>query len=223
MEGAEQAVQALFITVEGGEGVGKSVFIRGLSEALLARGISLMLTREPGGTPLADGIRQLFLHPPNDDKPSSITELLLVSAARSQHVATRILPCLARGQWVLCDRFYDSTRVYQGSLGGLAAEVVEQVLAYSVAACHPQLTFLLDCSTEIAMQRIERREQALGLASAARNRYDAGSLVMHQRLRAAYQELAQRFAERIVVIDAESSPQSMVSKAMQQIERKGWL
>ena len=212
-------MQALFITVEGGEGVGKSVFIRGLSQALLAQGISLMLTREPGGTPLADEIRQLFLHPPNDDKPSPIAELFLVSAARAQHVAMRIQPWLASGQWVLCDRFYDSTRVYQGSLGGVAANILESVLSYSVAGCHPHLSFLLDCSTEIAMQRIEMRELAQGHALAARNRYDAGSREMHQCLRVAYQDLAKRFAERMVVIDAEASPEAMVSVALQQIER----
>jgi len=214
-------LQSRFITVEGGEGAGKSVFTQGLSQALAAAGIPVVLSREPGGTPLADGLREIFLHPPEGDKPTAIAELLIVSAARAQHVATRILPLLEQGSWVLCDRFYDSTRVYQGVLGGLDAAVLEPIIACSVGNCHPQLSFVLDCPAELAMKRIAAREKAKGRDQEVLNRYDGGSQAMHQQLRSAYKALAKKFPERIVLINAEETPDAMVQSAMLVI-RERW-
>jgi dTMP kinase len=215
-------LQSRFITVEGGEGAGKSVFTKGLIQALTAAGIPVELTREPGGTPLADGLRELFLHPPGDDKPTPVTELFIVSAARAQHVATRIQPLLQRGTWVLCDRFYDSTRAYQGSLGGLDESILEPIIATSVGDCHPHLSFVLDCPAEVAMERTVAREKAKGRDQADLNRYDGGSRALHQQLRNAYQALAKKFPERIVMINAEEKPEAMVAEAMRVI-RERWM
>ncbi len=220
MDGAVSALQARFITIEGGEGAGKSVFTQGLSLALEAAGIPLFLSREPGGTPLADGLRELFLQPPQGEKPTPVTELLMVSAARAQHVAMRVQPTLLAGKWVLCDRFYDSTRVYQGVLGGLDESLLEPIIAISVGDCHPHLSFILDCPADIAMRRVESREQAKGRMQELRNRYDAGSAAMYEQLRNAYQALAKKFPERIVLIDAQASPQDMVKQAMQVIRQR---
>lgn len=214
-------MQSRFITVEGGEGAGKSVFTQGLNRALTAAGIPVALSREPGGTPLADGLRELFLHPPQDDKPTAITELFIVSAARAQHVATRIVPLLEGGTWVLCDRFYDSTRAYQGALGGLDEAVLEPIIATSVGGCHPHLSFVLDCPAELAMERIMAREKAKGRDQADLNRYDGGSQALHQVLRSAYQALAKKFPERIVLINAAEKPEAMVDAAMRVI-RERW-
>ena len=213
-------MQARFITIEGGEGAGKSVFTQGLSRALEEAGIPLFLSREPGGTPLADGLRELFLHPPQGEKPTPATELLMVSAARAQHVAMRVQPTLHSGKWVLCDRFYDSTRVYQGALGGLDESVVEPIIAFSVGDCHPHLSFFLDCPAAVAMQRIESRELAKGRVQELRNRYDAGSRAMHEQLRNAYLSLAKKFPDRIVLINAQASPQDMVDQAMHVIRNR---
>jgi dTMP kinase len=215
-------LQSRFITVEGGEGAGKSVFTKGLIQALTAAGIPVELTREPGGTPLADGLRELFLHPPGDDKPTPVTELFIVSAARAQHVATRIQPLLQRGTWVLCDRFYDSTRAYQGSLGGLDESILEPIIATSVGDCHPHLSFVLDCPVEVAMERTVAREKAKGRDQADLNRDDGGSRALHQQLRNAYQALAKKFPERIVMINAEEKPEAMVAEAMRVI-RERWM
>ncbi len=213
-------MQARFITVEGGEGAGKSVFTHGLSQALQMAGIPVVLSREPGGTPLADGLRELFLHPPEGDKPTPAAELLLVSAARAQHVAMRVKPLLHEGKWVLCDRFYDSTRVYQGVLGGLDAQDLEPIVAFSVGNCHPHLSFILDCPVELALQRIESREKAQGLAAPTRNRFDAGSKAMHEKLRQGYLSLAKKFPDRIVLIGADAKPEVMVQQAMDVIRQR---
>jgi dTMP kinase len=128
---------------------------------------------------------------------------------------------LEQGSWVLCDRFYDSTRVYQGILGGLDAAVLEPIIACSIGGCHPHLSFVLDCPAELAMKRIATREKAKGRDQEALNRYDGGSQAMHQQLRSAYKALASKFPERIVLINAEATPDAMVQSAMRVI-RERW-
>ena len=198
-----------FITIEGSEGVGKSYLSHGLKARLEALSFGVQLTREPGGTVLADSIRQLFLNPP--EKPTPLCELYLVSAARNQHVTQLIKPTLAKGQWVLCDRFYDSTRVYQGELAGLDDSVLEPVLHGSVEGCHPGLTFLLDCPVDIAMERVKKRSKELQLELS--NRYDEGSRDMYETLRQAYLKQAKKFSQRILVIDASQPPEQVLAQA----------
>lgn len=206
------------MTIEGGEGAGKSLLAEAIARRFAELSIPLVRTREPGGTALADGIRQLFLDPPQGEKPLPLTELFLVSAARAQHLAKKIEPALADGQWVLCDRFYDSTRAYQGGLGGLDAALVEQLIQHSVSR-HPDLTLLLDCPVPVSMQRIQQRE-ATRPATAKLNRYDGGSEALHQQLRESFHKIAARFPQRIVVIDASASADQVFQQAWQAIQQK---
>ncbi|MES2744416.1 MAG: dTMP kinase [Bdellovibrionota bacterium] len=205
-----------FLTIEGGEGVGKSFLSNGLKARLEVLGHRVKLTREPGGTPLADSIRQLFLNPP--EKPNAIAELFLVSAARAQHVESLIEPSLRAGQWVICDRFYDSTRVYQGDLGKVPGETLESVIAHSVQGCHPSLTFVLDCPADIARKRVFSR--AKELYSEAGNRYDEGPSEMYEALRQAFLKRAREFPERIVIIDASQSPEHVLDAAWSQLAKR---
>ena len=203
-----------FISIEGGEGVGKSYLSLGLQTRLQQLKYKVLLTREPGGTPLADSVRQIFLNPP--EKPTPLAELFLVSAARNQHVQKFIRPAIEQGSWVICDRFYDSTRVYQGDLAGVDPEILENVICYSVEACHPAQTFLLDCPVELAMSRVERRTKGLQLN--AGNRYDEGSREMYASLRKAYLKRAREFPEQIVVIDASQTPEQVLDRAWAQLK-----
>jgi dTMP kinase len=203
----------VFISIEGGEGVGKSTFIKGLSSRLASRNLSIVTTYEPGGCPAAVAIRKLFIAPPTDDPFLPDTELLLVSAARFQHVKRVIEPALGEGKWVLSDRFYDSTRVYQGSLPGLSKDRVEPIIAWSVGTCHPDLTFLLDCDQASSGSRLRRRSQEEGLS-----RFDLAGIEYHQRLRQGYLDLQKRFPKRIHLLDASGTPEEIVDKAMHIIE-----
>ena len=197
----------IFISVEGGEGVGKSTFCRELVDRIASafsdpghpsRPVRIWLTREPGGSPVADRIRQVFVDPPSDDPIFPLTELYLVSAARSQHVQSRILPKLRAGEWVLCDRFADSTRVYQGAIGGLQAEMIERIIAESTASTVPHVTFLIDCPVEIAMKRIREARPVDDRTGASR--YDNAKQEMHARMRQAFLELATREKQRFHVL-----------------------
>ncbi len=209
LESSSQSISHRFLTIEGGEGVGKSYLSQGLKRRLEALGHGVVLTREPGGTPLADAVRELFLHPP--EKPSSLAELFLVSAARTQHIEKLIEPALLQDKWVICDRFYDSTRVYQGDFGKVPRRTLESVIEHSVQACHPALTFVLDCPAEIARNRVLKR--ANDLQTAEGNRYDEGTREMYEALRQGYLKRAREFPDRIVLIDASQSPEDVLEAA----------
>ncbi len=206
----DAAAQARFITVEGGEGVGKSLFTANFAKAIASLGFKLVVTREPGGTPTADLIRGLFAKPSPADPLLMPAEALLVSAARAQHVGRVVQPALSRGDWVLSDRFADSTRVYQGALGGIGAKDLEQMILFSTGGLEPDLTFLLDCDVSTAQARLARRVTS---RPGAVERYDEESAGFHQRLRDAYLTLAKRDGTRIVVVDAALPPESMCANA----------
>lgn len=206
-----------FITVEGGEGVGKSLFTQNLARALKARRLELVVTREPGGTPTADLIRGLFGKPSPDDPLLMPAESLLVSAARAQHVGRLIKPSLAQGKWVLCDRFADSTRVYQGTLGGIPQADLETMIAFSTGALDPDLTFLLDCDVDTALGRLGKRAAP---RPGAIERYDQEAREFHAKLRDAYLALAKRLAHRMVVIDAARPPEEACAKALAELEAR---
>ncbi len=208
-----------FISVEGGEGVGKSTFIRALSERFKREGVPLAVTREPGGTQVADLIRHVFSAPIPGETLAMETEALLVSAARAQHMERLIKPKLALGEWVLSDRFADSTRVYQGVLGGIEEETLESLIRFSTNGVAPDLTFLLDCPVEVSAGRLSgRREKAASHDDIAR--YDNQNSTFHERLRAAYRGLAQRFPERIVVLDASLAPEVVLEQAWRELEKR---
>lgn len=190
-----------FITFEGGDGSGKSTHARLLAEHLQRTGHRVVLTREPGGSPLAERLRALILDPATP-RHSPLAEALIFSAARADHLEATIRPALARGEWVISDRFADSTRVYQGLAGGLPAETVETLERMVVGDTAPDLTLLLDLDPRVALARVGRRRTEVGVpADAASDGFEARELGFHQRLRAGFLALAGSSPQRIVVLD----------------------
>jgi dTMP kinase len=216
---AEQIMaRGKFLTVEGGEGVGKSSFIALLKDRLEAFGAKVVCTREPGGTALADNIRQVFVNPPTNEAVLPLTELFLVSAARHQHTMQFIYPQLDQGTWVLCDRYADSTRVYQGLIQNLDDELCETVIRTSTNGLVPDLTLVLDCPVEVSCQRLAQRE-----AETKASRFDKRGSTFHQQIRDGFLRLADRDSARISVLDACGPSQSIVEQALATISDKGWL
>ncbi len=183
----------LFVTFEGGEGSGKSTQVKRLAERLRAAGADPLVTREPGGTPLAEGIRALLLDPAR--QPSSLTEALLMVAARSDLVSTMLRPALAAGRVVLCDRYGDSTLAYQGGGRGLDAAQLAQWNRAATGGLVPDLTLLFDVTPELGLAR---RAKAAGTA----NRLDLEPAEFHARVRQRYLDLARAEPKRFVVLDA---------------------
>jgi dTMP kinase len=179
-----------FITFEGGEGAGKSTQARRLAERLEHAGLPVIVTREPGGTPVGEDVRALILK----DRPTDpLTELLLFAAARAEHMTAVIRPALDEGTWVISDRFIDSTRVYQGKLYGLEPEFIAILERYTVAPDFPDLTLILDLPADAGMARSESR----GTLS----RYDAERIETHETLRQGFLEIAEAESARCVLID----------------------
>ena len=190
----------MFITLEGGEGAGKTTQILHLAGFLAERGLKCILTREPGGTDLGKKIRALLLSPDNAGMAPE-TELLLYMADRAEHIRTVIRPALMEGKTVLCDRFFDATLVYQGAARGLSPEWTAQLHALVFAGLTPELTLLLDLPPEVGLARA-RRQLEKGARSARESRFEDETLAFHQRVRDGYLELARRQPERFRVIDA---------------------
>ncbi|HEY1615672.1 MAG TPA: dTMP kinase [Rhizomicrobium sp.] len=183
-----------FITFEGGEGTGKSTQTKRLAAALSANGIEVVTTREPGGSPGAEDVRKLVVEG-EPGRWDALTETLLMFAARTDHLARTIRPALARGQWVLCDRFTDSTFVYQGAGRGLDAASIAAIDRAATTEFRPDLTLVLDLPVETGLARARARH-----ASNARfERFDDD---FHARMRMAFRALAEREPERCVLIDA---------------------
>ncbi len=190
-----------FITFEGGEGAGKSTQIRRLADRLRDAGHTVVTTREPGGTPVAEGIRKVLLG--GFAKPlGGEAEALLFAAARADHVDRLIRPALARGDWVLSDRFIDSTHAYQGATGGVDEELLVALDRLAIGRTRPNLTFILDLPAAIGLARVGGRLAETGEAP---DRFEADEIALHERRRAAYLDIARSEPERCVVIDAERS------------------
>ena len=185
-----------FITFEGGEGSGKSTQIKKLAERLEASSLRALITREPGGSPGAEIIRHLVLSGMGRLLGPD-AETLLFAAARDDHVRTVILPALNRGTWVLCDRFVDSTRVYQGRAGHVTPGLVNAMQRVTIGDLKPDLTFILDVPVEVGLTRAAARR-----GGAAPDRFESEDLKFHQELREAYRDLAAAEPERCVLIDA---------------------
>ena len=181
------------ITFEGGEGAGKSTQIRHLATTLSAVGIEVVTTREPGGTAGAEAIRDLLVEGP-PERWLPLTEAVLVTAARHDHVSRLIEPALAAGRWVLCDRFVDSTRVYQGLAGAVGLGLVDDLHQLAFSDLTPDLTLILDVPVPIGLAR--RR------SARSENRYEQMTTDFHERVRAGFIALAEREPGRCVVIDA---------------------
>ncbi|WP_319414428.1 dTMP kinase [uncultured Cohaesibacter sp.] len=188
-----------FITFEGGEGVGKSTQIRLLAERLQQQGIDCIQTREPGGSSKAEAVRELLLSGTIADMgipPSG--EAVLFAAARADHVDTKIRPALEQGQWVLCDRFMDSTRIYQGESKEVSPELVNVLERLAIDGVRPDITFILDLRAEIGMARANKR-RAEGEAA---DRFEREALTVHENRRNAFLSLAYKDPKRCKVIDA---------------------
>ncbi|HVY87179.1 MAG TPA: dTMP kinase [Caulobacterales bacterium] len=203
--------QGRFVTLEGGEGVGKSTLARGLCEALRARGHEVVQTREPGGSPGADEIRALLVRG-DAARWSAMEEALLFAAARSNHLTQTIRPALARGAWVVCDRFYDSTRAYQVAAGGLDPKALEALNAL-IEAPAPDLTLVLDLVSEAGLGRSRGAE-------AGEDRFERKDASFHARVRAAFLEIAAAEPGRCVVIDAGKSASEVLQAALDAINSR---
>lgn len=189
-----------FVTFEGGEGSGKSTQIRTLAERLNAAKLRTVVTREPGGSPGAEIIRHLVLSGMGKLLGAE-AETLLFAAARDDHVRSVIEPALNQGLWVLCDRFSDSTRAYQGSLGRVSPAVLNAMERVTIGSLKPDLTIILDVPVEIGMKRAAARR-----GTDAPDRFEAEDVRFHQELREAYQQIAAAEPQRCVLIDAAAEP-----------------
>jgi len=187
-----------FITFEGGEGAGKSTQIRHLAAHLGECGIRVVATREPGGTPAAEAIRDFILGG-SASAMGAEAEALLFAAARADHVEAVIRPALASNAWVLCDRFTDSTRVYQGAEGGVPAEALAALERIAVGDSRPDLTILLDVPPEVGLERVKARRADTGVGP---DRFDSEVLDLHARRRDAFRALAGAEPGRYLVVDA---------------------
>lgn len=195
-----------FISFEGGEGSGKSTQIKLLAERLAAAKLRAIVTREPGGSPGAEIIRHLVLSGMGKLLGPD-AETLLFAAARDDHVRTVIQPALSQGTWVLCDRFSDSTRAYQGRLGNVAPGVLNAMQRVTIGDLKPDLTIILDVPVEVGLKRAAARRGA-----GEPDRFESEDIGFHQDLRDAYRQIAAEDPERCVLIDASTSPDAVAAQ-----------
>lgn len=208
----EPMPSSLFITLEGPEGAGKTTQVHRLAAGLAAHGHAVTVTREPGGTPLAERIRELLLDRGGGPLPAT-SAAFLVLAARSLHVAELIRPALAAGRIVICDRFSDATLAYQGYAGGVSLDFLRTANALATGGLKPDLTLLLDLPVETGLDR--RRSRDLFWS-----RFDAADLEFHRRVRQGYLELAQQEPERWTIVDASADPDSVARAIWQVVTRR---
>ncbi|MDC1160803.1 dTMP kinase [Luminiphilus sp.] len=203
---------ARFITIEGGEGAGKSTAQQFLASKLISMGLSVTLTREPGGTPLAEELRQTLLNP-HGEVPVEMAELLLLFAARAQHIANVIKPALDRGEWVLCDRFTDATYAYQGGARGMSLEVITQLEEMVQGALQPHQVILLDLPPEVGLERARARGEL--------DRFEREPMAFYERVRSGYLERVRAMPGRYTVIDASQDLQGVEDQLECVVQ--GWL
>jgi dTMP kinase len=203
-----------FITFEGGEGAGKSTQVRKLVEALNAREIATVATREPGGSPNAEELRKALLA--GLVAPlGAAAEAMIFSAARIDHLDNLIRPALARGAFVVCDRFADSTRAYQGALGSLSDEFIDGLERVTVGDNMPDLTFMLDVPAEEGLARAGKRR-----GDEAVDRFEAENIDFHRALRAAFRTIAERNPQRCMIIDATRPPDDVAADIWREVETR---
>lgn len=190
----------MFITFEGPEGAGKTTAIRAVAESLRQKGHTVTVTREPGAGVFGSQVREILLH--GEEMPAE-SELFLFLADRANHVRTLIRPALERGEWVICDRYADSTFVYQAFVRGLDPDFVHRANAFATGDLLPQRTFLLDLEPEIGLARLQSRD-----------RLDAQPIEFHRKVRQGFRELAEAAPERWHVIDAAAPPDAVVGQIL---------
>ncbi|MCL6605984.1 MAG: dTMP kinase [Paenibacillus sp.] len=207
------AREGLFITLEGGDGSGKTTIMGRLAAYFQNRSMPYLITREPGGIEIAEKIRSIILDPAHTAMDAR-TEALLYAASRSQHMAERVEPALKEGLIVLCDRFVDSSLVYQGFARGLGIEEVWNINRFAIGSRMPNITFYLDIEPEIGLSRIAaNREREV-------NRLDLESVAFHQKVREGYQLVAATYPERIVILDANRPLHSIEQDIVRTLEKR---
>jgi dTMP kinase len=206
-----------FVTLEGIEGVGKTTQVARLSAALRQRGIAHVVTREPGGTPLAESIRSLVLTAGVEALPPT-AELLLMFAARAVHIANHVQPNLQAGRWVICDRFTDATYAYQGGGRGVSMAHIEMLENMVQGSLRPDLTLLLDAPVQAALQRAQQRN-----AGSVPDRFESERVNFFERVNAAYRARALAEPARIAVVDASQDPESVTTQLLASMRAKSWI
>lgn len=205
-----QTTPGVFITFEGIDGAGKTTHMDTLEQLLKSQGREVVRTREPGGTPLAEKLRALFLH----DAMDPLTESLLVFAARRDHLVQVILPALARGAWVMCDRFTDATFAYQGGGRGFDLQVLRTLEGWVQDQKQPDLTFLFDLPPEVAASRLAAARQP--------DRFEAQDTAFFARVRQAYLDRQAHNPTRFAPIQADARPEAVAAQISQVVQSKGW-
>ncbi|MUT67734.1 dTMP kinase [Paenibacillus sp. NEAU-GSW1] len=203
----------IFITIEGGEGSGKTTLIERLAHTMQQRGQIAVTTREPGGIPIAEQIRSVILDRSHTGMDAR-TEALLYAAARRQHLVEKVAPALQAGQIVICDRFVDSSLAYQGYARELGMEEVWSINRFAIGDWMPQLTVYLDIDPSVGLNRISRASER------EVNRLDLESLAFHKRVREGYRELLKRYPERIVRVDAEGTPEQVFADVLAVVDAR---
>jgi dTMP kinase len=207
-QGRRSEERPVLVTFEGIEAAGKSTLIAALEADLIARGDVVLVTREPGGTPLGDSLRAVFLDPAFEVDP--VAEVMILNASRAQLVADVIAPALKERKVVLCDRFFDATVAYQGYGRGLDIDSLLEICLIATHRIAPELTFLIDIPVEVSLARVRARGGA--------DRLEREGTVFHARVREGYLTLAARFANRYVVLDGMAAPEALVGAAREALE-----
>lgn len=205
----------MFITFEGMEGCGKSTQVERLGKSLESRGVRVILTFEPGATPAGETIRRILLDRGNRDLVP-MAELCLYEADRAQHVARVVRPALERGDWVVCDRFFDATVVYQGLARGQEMALIRNLNRTVTGGLKPDLTVLLDCPVEEGLRRALQRDRSR--SDAGQDRFERETLDFHSAVRDGYLEVARSEPDRFVVIDATQGPDEVESQVLRSVE-----
>lgn len=202
--------KGLFVTLEGGEGVGKTTNFNLIKSRLSDAGIPFIETREPGGTPMAEEVRNLLLSK-REEAVDPLAELLLVFAARSQHLQKKIIPALNNGSWVLCDRFTDSTYAYQGGGRGIEIKKIAELENLVQNGLHPDVTFLLDAPIEVGMERARSRAEL--------DRFESEDLEFFENMRKQFLHRASEQSDRFVLVDASKDLESVQKQITRQLDR----
>ncbi|MFA9458071.1 dTMP kinase [Halalkalibacter sp. AB-rgal2] len=203
--------KGLFITVEGGEGAGKTTALDRLEEELVGRGYDVLRTREPGGIRIAEQIREVLLNTDHKEMDGR-TEALLYAAARRQHLVEKVLPAIEAGQVVLCDRFIDSSLAYQGYARGIGMDAIQSINDFAIDGCMPQLTLFFDVDPNVGLQRIAANQER------ENNRLDQEKKSFHDRVRRGYELLLEQYPDRIKKINANEDVEMVYRMALEEVE-----
>lgn len=204
---------SLFVTFEGGEGTGKTTAMKAVNDRLLKEGYSTVTSREPGGTPIAEEIRNVILDKANTAMDPR-TEALLYAASRRQHLVEKIWPALKEGKIVLCDRYLDSSLAYQGGARGLGIDEVLNINLFATEGTYPDLTLFFDLDPKVGLARIAANQ------GREVNRLDLEKISFHEKVRASFQELVKRYPNRYVTLDASKSPEEVAEDAYSEIKKR---